>query len=336
MLIADETMGMVAHPRPGREPEVVIIEQGLLLDTLVETFELLWRLSIEVAVPTRGSSSAAQEPTDLRSPLPGNRRLPMGRLFNASALERRAIGRLIWPRGSVIHRMDLILPPPAGPDVVTLHDVVAWKFEDESAPVSAAGAELRAADAVICVSEFTGGEAERLLGLTNSIVIPNGVGQDYLDAKPLDAAVQTDLGLPGPFVLYAGGSAARKNLSALAEAWSLVHGRLPDPVMPGLMASAATVIVPSLYGGFGLPALEALASGAPLVSSNRSSLPEVVGDAGTLVEPTGRAFAEALEHVAQGGADVAAAVERGKRRAREFTWDRSARAHAKVWSSVLS
>lgn len=291
----------------------------------------------------------------------------MGRLFNASPRERRAMGRLIWPRGSVIHRMDLILPPPGGPDVVTLHDVVAWKFEDESAPVSAAGAELRAADAVICVSEFTAGEAERLLGLTNSVVIPNGVGQEYLEAKPLDAEAQVDLGLAGPFVLYAGGSAARKNLPALAKAWSLVHsrlpdhslalagprnsvrdqlftglprvthlGRLPDPVMPGLVASAAAVIVPSLYEGFGLPALEALAAGAPLVSSNRSSLPEVVGDAGALVEPTGSALAEALEHVAHGGPEVAAAVERGKRRARQFTWERSARAHAKVWSSAAT
>lgn len=62
MLIADETIGMVARTRPVRESGVVIIE--LLLDTLVETFELLWRLSIEVAVPVRGSSVVPQEPTD--------------------------------------------------------------------------------------------------------------------------------------------------------------------------------------------------------------------------------------------------------------------------------
>ncbi|MEQ1375299.1 glycosyltransferase, partial [Salmonella enterica] len=62
----------------------------------------------------------------------------------------------------------------------------------------------------------------------------------------------------------------------------VVHlGRLPDPLMPGLVAGAAAVVVPSLYEGFGLPALEAMAAGVPLLSSNRSSLPEVVGHAGT-------------------------------------------------------
>lgn len=301
----------------------------------------------------------------LRSDLPGNRRLPMGRLFTASQRERRLLGRLVWPRSAVVHRMDLILPPPAGPDVVTLHDVVAWKFEDESAPVQAAAAELLAADAVICVSEFTAGEAERLLGLKEAIVIPNGVGEEYFSASPLIPAQLTQVGLQQPYVLYAGGSAARKNLPGLAEAWRLVHdrlpehalalagprnrtrdglfsglprvvhlGRLPDVLMPGLVAGAATVVVPSRYEGFGLPALEAMAAGVPVLSSNRSSLPEVVGDAGTLVDPTGPALAEGLEHVVVGGSQVSALVAKGRKRAEEFSWVRSARHHAQVWSSL--
>ncbi|WP_188430924.1 glycosyltransferase family 4 protein [Ornithinimicrobium tianjinense] len=302
----------------------------------------------------------------LRSQLAGDRRLPMGRLTSGSPRERRLLGRLLWPRQAVVHRMDLVLPPPSGPDVVTLHDVVSWKFDDESAPVAAASAELRSADAVICVSRFTADEAERLLGLRAPIVIPNGVGDEYFAAAPLDAATLSHLGLQRPFVLYAGGSAARKNLPALAEAWRLVldripthdlalagprsperdrifatvprviHlGRLPDRLMPGLVASASTVVVPSLYEGFGLPALEAMAAGVPLLSSNRSSLPEVVGDGGTLVEPTGSGLAEGLEHVVAGGGDVAAAAQRGRRRAAEFTWDRSARRHAEVWTSLM-
>lgn len=301
----------------------------------------------------------------LRSDLAGHRRLPMGRLFGASRLERRALGRLVWPRRSVVHRMDLILPPPPGPDVVTLHDVVAWEFRDESAPVKAAAAELRAADAVVCVSEFTAGEAERLLGLTDTVVIPNGVGQEYFSAVPLSHEQRTGLGLQHPYVLYAGGSAARKNLPALAEAWRLVHerlpdhvvalagprnpgrdrlfadlprvvhlGRLPDELMPGLVAGAATVVVPSLYEGFGLPALEAMAAGVPLLASNRSSLPEVVGGGGTLVEPTGLALAEGLEFVTAGGAQISALVDNGRERAAYFTWERSARRHAEVWTTA--
>lgn len=302
----------------------------------------------------------------LRSDLPGDRRLPMGWLFGAGVRERRLLGRLVWPRQSVVHRMDLILPPPPGADVVTLHDVVAWEFEDESAPVKAAGAELRAADAVICVSEFTAGEAVRLLGLKDPLVIPNGVEAEYFSAASLAPSELTRLGLRHRYVLYAGGSAARKNLPALADAWRLVHdrlpdhdlalagprspvrdrlfadlprvvhlGRLPDEVMPGLVAGAAVVVVPSLYEGFGLPALEAMAAQVPLLASNRSSLPEVVGDGGTLVEPTGPSLAEGLEHVAAGGAAIEALARRGRQRAMEFTWERSARQHAAVWTSVI-
>ena len=301
----------------------------------------------------------------LRSDLPGDRRLPMGRLSTASERERRLLGRLVWPRSAVVHRMDLILPPPAGPDVVTLHDVVAWEFEDESAPVAAAAAELRAADAVICVSQFTAGEAERLLGLKDAVVIPNGVSEDYFSAVPLSPEQRAEVELREPYLLYAGGSAARKNLPGLAEAWRLVHdrlpehhlalagprndardrlfaglprvvhlGRLPDALMPGLVAGAAAVVVPSLYEGFGLPALEAMAAGVPLLSSNRSSLPEVVGDAGTLVNPTGPGLAEGMERVALGGAAVTELVKVGRQRAADFTWEASAARHAAVWVSL--
>lgn len=302
----------------------------------------------------------------LRSPLPGTHRLPMGWLQEAGPRRRRALGRLAYPPGAVIHRMDLILPPPtAGPDVITLHDVVAWRFADESAAVRAAARELRAADAVICVSAFTAGEAADLLGVERTVVIPNGVDDAYFDAAPLDRSTEEQLGLRRPYVLYAGGSAARKNLPGLARAWQQmadqrpewqlalagptnperirlfadsprVHhlGRVEDALMPGLVGGAGAVVVPSLYEGFGLPALEAMAAGTPLLSSNRSSLPEVVGGCGTLVDPTPDGLAEGLVHVTSGSGDLALQVDRGRLRARDFTWTASVEAHARVWRSV--
>lgn len=301
----------------------------------------------------------------LRSSLPGDRRLPMGHLFRATVAERRTLGRLVYPRKAVVHRMDLVLPPPPGPDVVTLHDVVSWKFTDESVPVKAASQELLKADAVICVSRFTAQEAEGLLGLKNPVVIPNGVDKAYFDARPLDEAALDALGLRPPFVLYAGGSAARKNLPSLAEAWRRVSqsrpgwqlalsgpsspartqlfarsprtvhlGRVADSMMPALVSSAAVVVVPSIYEGFGLPALEAMAAGTPLLSSNRSSLPEVVGDTATLVDPTPDALAQGLEHVTSGAPELAHLATLARLRAEEFTWDRSADAHARVWRAV--
>jgi len=271
----------------------------------------------------------------------------------------------MYPRGAVVHRMNLELPP-APLDVITLHDVVAWKFPDESRPVSAAAAEVQRAAAVICVSHFTAGEAVELLGIVNPIVVHNGVDERFFDAAPASSSSLAALGVEGHYVLAAGGASRRKNLEGLSAAWQKVHssrpdltlvlsgpehprrtqlfagvpgvklvGRLPDEVIPGLIAAAAAVVVPSLYEGFGLPALEGMAAGVPVVAARTSSLPEVVGDGGILVEPTPDELAQGILWAVSRDADIEAMVEIGRRRSREFTWERSAASHARVWASLV-
>jgi glycosyltransferase involved in cell wall biosynthesis len=104
--------------------------------------------------------------------------------------------------------------------------------------------------------------------------------------------------------------------------------------MPAVVAGARAVVVPSLYEGFGLPALEAMAANVPLVAAATSSLPEVVGDGGILVPPSAPAIVEGLLAATAGGGDVARMVAAGRRRSARFTWSASAEAHARVWSSL--
>lgn len=301
----------------------------------------------------------------LRSPLPGTRRLPLGKIATAPASMRRLAGRAVYPRDAVVHRMNLELPPSPHADVLTLHDVVAWKFPDESAPVPAAREEIRRAAAVICVSAFSASEAVELLGIDPPHVVHNGVEERFYDAAPTDTQTLEALGIFAPFVLTTGGATERKNLAGLADAWPIVHRARPDLTLvltgpphprrtalfaglpnvllvgmveaqfvPGLVAAAEAVIVPSLYEGFGFPALEGMAAGTIVVAANTSSLPEVVGDGGLLVAPTGRGIAAGIIDATSNDQEVAALAACGRARADNFTWDRSLAGHAAVWTSV--
>lgn len=302
----------------------------------------------------------------LRSSLPARRRMPEGLVTGGNRHVRGLAGRLIYPGHDVGHRLGLALPPSSVCDVVTVHDFVAWRFPDEASPVRAAAEELRRAAAVITVSEFSADEAEAVLGIPRPHVIPNGVDSRYRNATPLTEAELIELGIVRPYVLCAGGATERKNLNSLAEAWSIlqrVHpeltlvltgppstgrsrlfsplqravltGRLPDAVMPGLVAAATCVVVPSTYEGFGLPVLEGMSAGVPVVAALGSALTEVAGNGALLVEPTGVGLMDGITQVLAGGPDVEATVARGKARAAEFTWERSIAAHARVWRAVI-
>ncbi|MGW8567300.1 glycosyltransferase family 4 protein [Isoptericola sp. NPDC055881] len=302
----------------------------------------------------------------LRSELPGTGRVPGAVLRGTSPALRRAAGRYVYRGAGLVHRMGLSLPPAPVPEVVTVHDTVAWRFPDEAPPEPYAAAETRRAAAVVAVSQYSADDVAERLGLAMVHAVPNGVGAEFFDAAPLGEDARARLGLQGRFVLHAGGATLRKNLEGLADAWPRVRaahpdvqlvlcgppaerrdrlfgpldgalrvGRVPDEVLPGLMAAASAVVVPSLHEGFGLPALEAMACGVPVVAADRAALPEVCGDAGWLVEPDGPSLAAGLDHVLSVGPGVARAVAAGRQRATRFTWEASAEGHARVWRDVL-
>lgn len=109
-----------------------------------------------------------------------------------------------------------------------------------------------------------------------------------------------------------------------------------DKKLVGLYNIADLLVLPSLYEGFGLPALEAMACGTPVVASNVASLPEVVGDAGLLVDPRDpQAIADAIACVLSDPALAEELRQRGLERARMFTWEKTARETAAVYRQVM-
>jgi glycosyltransferase involved in cell wall biosynthesis len=219
----------------------------------------------------------------------------------------------------------------------------------------------RRAARILVVSEHTKREVIGMLGVPAErvIVTPNAARDHF--RPPVSAvlnAFRTRHHLPERFVLYVGTLEPRKNLTTLLDAYAEVSRRFPDvPLLVGggkgwlydtiferlntlglrdkvtfvgyldedelpLWYAAATVFVfPSIYEGFGMPPLEAMACGTPVVTSNTSSLPEVVGDAGLMVDPhSADALADALTRVLSDRELHADLAERGLRRATTFTW----------------
>ena len=112
-------------------------------------------------------------------------------------------------------------------------------------------------------------------------------------------------------------------------------GYIPDDAVPALLRRAAAVAYPSLDEGFGLPALEALACGGALVTTNGTAMAEVTGDAAVLIRPgDGDALADALAALVAGGPEVDRLRRRGPEVASTYTWEASAAAHTDVYRSV--
>jgi glycosyltransferase involved in cell wall biosynthesis len=244
-------------------------------------------------------------------------------------------------------------------NVVVIHDVAAFRHpEAYSRPYVEYQRRLlprlaRDASALITVSEFSRGEVIDALGAApeSVTVVPEGVDERFFaDPDPQPAARRC--GLTGPYALAVGTMSARKNLPALEHAARSLRergvelvlagsdrgylrgsqaglrrlGYIDDELLPGLYAGALALAMPSGYEGFGLPCLEAMAAGTPVVAAAAGALPETCGDAALLVEPTDTAgFAEALIAAACGEQDRTRLIEAGRRRAAEFSWTRTAK-----------
>ncbi len=114
-------------------------------------------------------------------------------------------------------------------------------------------------------------------------------------------------------------------------------GFVPEADLPALYSGATALVFPSLYEGFGMPLLEAMACGCPIVTSNRAAMPEVVGDAGLLVDPYSvEAIAEMVLQVIADPALAEVLREKGRKRARWFSWERCAAQTWQTYQRVLN
>jgi glycosyltransferase involved in cell wall biosynthesis len=202
----------------------------------------------------------------------------------------------------------------------------------------------------------------------------NGVDAQFTP-RPLDEIerMRREVGISSrKYLLSVGSLEPRKNLGALMTAWRRIAPTLPDDIdlvvvgakgaslvfsdaklgeapprvcltgyvaqeqLPALYSGAMALIYPSLYEGFGLPPLEAMACGAPVVTSGTTSLPEVVGDSALLVDPLSpESIADGIQRIVSDAPLREQLRERGLLRTRGVTWERAVTDTRKVFASLL-
>jgi glycosyltransferase involved in cell wall biosynthesis len=277
---------------------------------------------------------------------------------------------LLAARADLLYCPANLAPLASRRNAVVIHDVAALAHPEWYGRAYVAWQRLvlpriaRAARLVLTDSSFGRGEITARLGVREDAVavVPIGVSDRFSpDADPAPAA--TALALERPYVLALATRSARKNLAALSGAAERLAehgielvtagggrgylrggkrppgrevGYVPEHLLPGLYAGARAFAMPSLYEGFGLPCLEAMACGTPVVAADRAALPETCGGAALLADPDDpEAFADALERAATVDAERVRLIEAGRERAARFTWQRTAELTDAALESVL-
>jgi alpha-1,3-rhamnosyl/mannosyltransferase len=222
---------------------------------------------------------------------------------------------------------------------------------------------LKACDGLIAISAHARRDAMEILKIPAERirVIYPGVAEPFYAAAAEDARrVGAKYGVHGPYLLFVGCIEPRKNVPNLIRAYRRLPeavrrsaelvvagpfgwadeeargmlrggggvrylGYVPEGDLPGLYGGAAALAYPSYYEGFGFPAAQAMAAGVPVIASNRSCLPEVIGNAGVLVDPSSvEELSEAMERVLTRPELARELAAAGRARAAQFHWGRCA------------
>ena len=326
-----------------------------LVDGLAEVGEL----DYQVLLPPVAASFATGLDHEVATEYRRATTIPQRLVAMSLAAARPGPLRAHLENADVVHYpLTLRLPTVSRPSVVTLHDVQhldlpqLFSRGERSFRALAWHRSVRGADRVIVISEFVRERAIAALTLDPDRVRVVPLGLDHTRLRPGGAARR-------PFLLYPARRWAHKNHERLYEAFAIVRrerpelrlvltgggdfsdvpagvearGHVPWDEVVELLQTASALVFPSLYEGFGLPPLEAMACGCPVACSNAGALPEVVGGAARLFDPHDpSAIAEGVLDVL-GTPDVWA--KRGLERAASYSWTATARATEQVYRELL-
>jgi glycosyltransferase involved in cell wall biosynthesis len=271
----------------------------------------------------------------------------------------------------LVHGTNFVLPPArAAKGVVTIHDVAFRRSDGHvRSPRLAALApwSVRNADAVVVPTQTIADEVVDVYGARpdRTVVTYEGVAPSWFEARPLEDKDLERLGISRPFTMALGTIQPRKNLRRLVDAWTATASSLPEwtlvlagpagwgPKLPtapnivqtgwmdneflhGLFGAAEFFCYPSLYEGFGLPPLEAMAAGTPCLLGDYGAARELFAETALLVNRLDTdAIAEGLLRLANDEALRSKLISAGRARAREFTWERVARATIRAYEIAL-
>lgn len=267
-------------------------------------------------------------------------------------------------RRGIFHGLNQRLPPRRFPiQVATFHDlfVLTGEYSTPEFRERFAGQARHAAaeaDCIIAVSQFTADQVHELLRVERDrirvvhhgviprrrlnlprekLVLSVGAIQERKNTSRLLRAFRA---MPDDWQLVLAGSAgfgAEKILSQAELERVTVTGYVSETEITRLYSRASLFAFPSLDEGFGMPVLEAMAAGIPVITSNRSAMPEIAGDAAVLIDPTDeQALAVELCRLAQNAAARDNLIQKGYDRAQLFTWERAARETWAVYQELTS
>ena len=230
-----------------------------------------------------------------------------------SALRRPRLERVLG-RFDVFHLSDwLHVPQLAGVRAVTVYDLAPLHFPDWSHPRTRrlhgrTYREAREADVVFAISEFTARDVRDRLGVEPLVAYPGVDDRFTPDGEVAERGYALAIGTREP----------RKNLAVLEPLGVRIVDYVPDEELPRLYRGADVFVFPSRFEGFGMPVVEAMACGTPVVCSNHPSLDEAAGDAAVRVDPEDAGdIARGIEEARERRDEV---VARGLAHAARFTW----------------